>query len=190
MRVQKKKNMVKEKRNRTKEGLHWAYSTAWHDCLSCFSCLVYVITALNLVLLQNFLSLYSLFGKGSSHCWHWVQEGSLRVPLPSRTCKTRSTSRATTKSTTRTWAIIILNCKEIEKNDKDIHHYYMQLKQATVKDCQLTSVGISTRANCSLNSGDEPVRSPTIAKPDTAILHSRGRFSLRDSMKGWPYWTQ
>ncbi len=32
--------------------------------------------------------------------------------------------------------------------------------------------------------------SPTIAKPDRAILHSSGRFSLRDSMKGWPCWMQ
>lgn len=67
---------------------------------------------------SEFLSLYSLFGEG--HYWHWVQEGSLRVPLPSRNCRTRSTSRATTKSTTRTWAIISLNCKrERERTDID-----------------------------------------------------------------------
>lgn len=104
--------MVKEGQRRTKEGIHGVYSTARHDCLSC---LVYVTTALILFLLQSLLSLYSLVGKGSGHCWHWVQEGSLRVPLPSRNCRIRSTSRATTKSTTRTWAMINLNCKEVNK---------------------------------------------------------------------------
>lgn len=72
--------------------------------------------------------------------------------------------------------------------NQEVYNYYedIKTKQCIVKQCQLTSVGISTRANCSLNSGEDPVRSPTIAKPDKAILHSRGRFSLRDSMKGWP----
>ena len=50
----------------------------------------------------------------------------------------------------------------------------------------LTSIGMSTRANCSLNSGEEPDSRPTMASPDMAMLHSSGRFSLRDSMKGWP----
>lgn len=50
----------------------------------------------------------------------------------------------------------------------------------------LTSVGMSTRANCSLNSGDDPVSSPTMASPDKAMLQSNGRFSVRDSINGWP----
>lgn len=84
-------------------------STACHDCLSCS---VFVTTALIVFLILIHLSLYSLVGKGSGRCWHWVQEGSRRVPLPSRNCRTRSTSRAATKSTTRTWAMINLNCNK------------------------------------------------------------------------------
>ncbi len=98
--------------SRTKEGMQGVDSTARHDCISC---IVYVTTALILFLLQSLLSLCSLVGKGSGHCWHRVQEGSLRVPLPSRNCRKRSTSRAATKSTTRTWAMMNLNCKKVNR---------------------------------------------------------------------------
>lgn len=83
---------------------HQVYSSAGHYCL------VYRTTALNLNLLQFFQSLYSQFGKDS--CWHQVHEGILRVPFPIKNCRIRSTSRATTKSITRTWAILNLNCRE------------------------------------------------------------------------------
>lgn len=40
-----------------------------------------------------------------------VQLRNRRVPLPRRNCRTRSTSSAATKSTTSTWAMTSLNCK-------------------------------------------------------------------------------
>lgn len=121
------------------------YSTAWHECLSR---LVYVTTALILnVHCPSVLSLYSLFGKGISHCWHWVQQGSLRVPLPNRNCRTRSTSRATTKSITRTWAMINLNCKEISRKkgylDGREHYYNHMTKNKTVKNSKIMSAHLS-----------------------------------------------
>lgn len=79
---------------------HQVYSSA---------CFVYVTTVL-ITLLEFLQSLYSQFGKGS--CWHRVHKGILRVPLPIKNCRIRSTSRAATKSITRTWAMINLNCKE------------------------------------------------------------------------------
>lgn len=50
----------------------------------------------------------------------------------------------------------------------------------------LTSTGISTSPNWLLKSGEEPRSRPTMAKSDTARLHTKGLFSGRLSMKGGP----
>lgn len=104
------KNKIEDEHYRGRNTLSVQYWTTWLSQLSC-SC----HRSFSFYPPSEYLSLYSLFGKG--HCWHWVQEGSLRVPLPSRNCRTRSTSRATTKSATRTWAMINLNCKKVNRKN-------------------------------------------------------------------------
>lgn len=56
----------------------------------------------------------------------------------------------------------------------------------TVSTERLTSTGMSTSPNWLLNSGEEPRSRPTMARSDTARLHTRGLFSGRLSMKGGP----
>lgn len=116
------KNKIEDEHYRGRNTLSVQYWTTWVSQLSC-SC----HSSFSFYPPSEFLSLYSLFGKG--HCWHWVQEGSLRVPLPSRNCRTRSTSRARTKSATRTWAMINLNCKKVNRKKC----YFKEIKPTTTK---------------------------------------------------------